>query len=672
MTAHKSTNNKGSQNSALLSFTDNPNLLLTAFAKLPMCITIWSSDNSNIYSNEEALKFFELESKSVFPGVLKLSPEKQPNGKLSVDCFTDFLDEARKHGKAQSNWLHISAKGTELPAEVILEKFIPHDDDEELIIAFTKDLRPQFARNNVYDADYEFFFDEVSDKVLFNAVAELSAEWFWTFNIRSATIQFFGKGREILALSTEKYPFPDGILEAGMVHEEDIETFLEFAKSAKEGISKPWDVRFIQPNGTTRYYRIVYKNFFSKQGDPLYAIGKTYDIHDQKSYEMLSQTDQLTGCYNKVTTETLSKNAINAYPNNSHALFIIDVDNFKAINDNLGHHFGDLVLTEISKELRTHFRDGDIIGRIGGDEFVVFLKNVSNVEVVKKKAAAIAKTFQNTYSGDNYDYKISGSIGIALYPNHSTNFEDLYKCADKALYQSKKRGKDCYTVYETDFVHSSMKDLTIVENANRAGSSFVDSELVNTIFDSIYDSKTTHSSLDAVLSIIGNRLNIDRAYIFVTDSDDEDTYNITNEWHSSRVDARIEKIRIIKRDTLKEIFDLLDEKETIYFNGAKEFKHQATRTFIENQGSKSNLILQAQNQSSLKLGLALADCTKERVWTEKEVNTMRYAVKLISIFKLSEKAQKIRLSEKEAMNALSQEEVDALQTLMLKGVISSS
>ncbi len=651
---------------------EDAEVIFNTFDLLPMCTTIWNHKNEIIFFNKEAITLFGLKSKENFPkNFYELSPEMQPDNRLSVEAGADYCEQAKKDGAVKFHWLHKTLDGKEIPTEVTLALLNPEDKENSLLAGFTTDLRPQFAGNNEAAIEESFFFDQISDKILFNTVAELAAEWFWTCNVRTSTIQFFGKGREILALSSEKYAFPEDIVASGMVHEEDVETFLAFAKSAKEGISRPCDVRFIQPNGTTRYYRIVYKNFFSKQGDPLYVIGKTYDIHDQKSYEMLSQTDQLTNCFNKVTTETLSKKAINDFPNNNHALFIIDVDNFKAINDNLGHHFGDIVLTDISNKLRSHFRDGDIIGRIGGDEFVVFLKNIRDINIIKSKAESIAKTFQNTYSGDNYDYKISGSIGIALYPTHSTNFEELYKCADKALYQSKKRGKDCFTFYETDFVHSSIKDLTIVENANRAGSSFVDSELVNAIFDSIYDSKTIHTSIDGVLAIIGTKLNVDRAHVFVTDSDDEGVYHITNEWHSSRVKSRLDKIRIIKREALGEIFDLLDEKETIYFNGVDDFKSQTTKDFILNQGAKSNLILQAQNQSTLKLGLALADCTKERVWTEKEVNTMRYAVKLISIFKLSEKAQKIRMSEKEAMNKLTQEEVDALQTLMLKGVISS-
>ncbi len=649
----------------------NAQIMLATLEALPLCATILNSKNEVVFCNKQVISLFGIESKEEYRKVFyELSPEKQPDGQASKEAALAYINKAREEGSVRFNWLHRNTKNEEIPTEVTIERLTElNTDGEPLVIAFTRDLSAQFVENAENDFADDFFFAQVSDKILFNTVAELAAEWFWVVDIKKHTVQFFGKGREILNLSTEKYPFPEGIVDSGMVFEEDIPHFINFSNAAKSGDMQAWDIRFILPDTSVRYYRIVYKNIFSKNNEPLFAIGKTYDIHDQKSFELLSQTDQLTNCYNKITTENLSKQAITRFPNNSHALFIVDVDNFKAINDNLGHHFGDMVLLEISEKLRSHFRDGDIIGRIGGDEFVVFLKNVENIEVIKQKAASIAKSFQNTYSGDNCDYKISGSIGIALYSKDSTNYEDLYKCADKALYQSKQRGKDCYTFYSEDFANSSIKDLTLVENANRAGSSFVDSDLVNTIFDSIYDSKTIHTSLDAVLGIIGNKLKIDKAYIYVSDGQD-DVYNLTNTWYSSRIEAPAEKLKFVKRKQLAELFDLVDEKETIYFNGAKDFTDKETISFIEKQDSKSTLILQAQNHTTMKLGLVLADCTNERKWTEKEVNTMRYIIKLISIFKISEKSYKIRMNTQEAMQKLSQEGVDALQTLILEGIIS--
>jgi diguanylate cyclase (GGDEF)-like protein len=127
---------------------------------------------------------------------------------------------------------------------------------------------------------------------------------------------------------------------------------------------------------------------------------------------------------------------------------IIDIDNFKDVNDSHGHLFGDSVLTEISGKLRDMFRSSDILGRFGGDEFIVFLKNMSDKEMIAEKARMVCDIFRDTYTGKNKDYKISGSVGVSLYPNHGKTFSDLFHKADSALYDAKCRGKDCYVIYD--------------------------------------------------------------------------------------------------------------------------------------------------------------------------------------------------------------------------------
>lgn len=161
-------------------------------------------------------------------------------------------------------------------------------------------------------------------------------------------------------------------------------------------------------------------------------------------------------------TETLNKNAFyehcqiiinNHSSTEAYAFLMLDLDNFKGVNDTLGHIYGDKVLSGVGTILRKNFpMNKNVVGRLGGDEFAVFISvpsNVSNVrEYVENKCKSICGDFNNNYSGTNKDYKISASIGIALYPNHGKNFEELYHLADIALYHSKHKGKDTYTFYD--------------------------------------------------------------------------------------------------------------------------------------------------------------------------------------------------------------------------------
>ena len=166
-----------------------------------------------------------------------------------------------------------------------------------------------------------------------------------------------------------------------------------------------------------------------------------------------AKNDLLTGILNKRSFEEYTENCVtSSLPTEHHALILLDLDNFKGVNDTLGHAYGDQVLTNVGAILRSIFTPNDYIGRIGGDEFCVCLntppmddENYKNLVI--RKCNELCEAFRNNYTGDDGSYKISGSIGIAMFPECGTTFKELYAASDKALYASKKRGKDTYTFY---------------------------------------------------------------------------------------------------------------------------------------------------------------------------------------------------------------------------------
>ena len=199
------------------------------------------------------------------------------------------------------------------------------------------------------------------------------------------------------------------------------------------------------------------------------ALAYVKDIDKQKNEEirlkLKAERDTLTGLYNKGTTEKLINDFLNSEEASlgMHAFLIVDIDNFKSVNDNLGHVFGDKVLFEVSKNLKPIFRKDDIVGRIGGDEFIVFLKNIQSFENIKKKAEKICDIFRNSYTENKKTYKISGTVGISFVPEHGTVFEELYKKADIALYYAKSKGKDKYALYN-DCIYQNELENNISDN----------------------------------------------------------------------------------------------------------------------------------------------------------------------------------------------------------------
>ncbi len=177
------------------------------------------------------------------------------------------------------------------------------------------------------------------------------------------------------------------------------------------------------------------------------------EIHDEKEEELelrlKAETDPLTGAYNRnAFTEKINKYLTGGRKG---ALYMFDLDNFKGINDNMGHSAGDAVLQEVCSKTSKLFRNRDIVGRIGGDEFVVFLEGTVEKDVIEEKAQALCKTINKKYYAENQEtIEISASVGISIAPKDGMDFETLFNAADLAMYKSKDIGKNAYTFYSTD------------------------------------------------------------------------------------------------------------------------------------------------------------------------------------------------------------------------------
>jgi diguanylate cyclase (GGDEF)-like protein/PAS domain S-box-containing protein len=160
-----------------------------------------------------------------------------------------------------------------------------------------------------------------------------------------------------------------------------------------------------------------------------------------------SERDSLTSLLNRAATEE----AVDFYlgkgtPESHYAMMVLDIDNFKAINDTYGHLQGDEILIGISEILQKYTRKCDVVGRFGGDEFIVFLTDTPNDEVVINKINEFATEIRGLSGKFNFNLPISVSFGVTLTPNENNSFEDMFHQADKALYMAKRNGKDRYAI----------------------------------------------------------------------------------------------------------------------------------------------------------------------------------------------------------------------------------
>ena len=160
-----------------------------------------------------------------------------------------------------------------------------------------------------------------------------------------------------------------------------------------------------------------------------------------------ADTDQLTGLNNKIATERKIQEYIEQNPDSQCLFFLFDIDNFKKINDTLGHAFGDEVLRSLGHQLSNEFRVTDIIGRTGGDEFILFLKNIKSDEILEKEAQRLVNFFHSFQAGEYVKYSATSSIGATVFPRDAKDYYGLYTAADSALYEAKRQGKNRMVFY---------------------------------------------------------------------------------------------------------------------------------------------------------------------------------------------------------------------------------
>ena len=178
-------------------------------------------------------------------------------------------------------------------------------------------------------------------------------------------------------------------------------------------------------------------------------------ISAKKNEKMLrrqAETDPLTGLANRAFAEKLIGSILQSESEAAkRALLILDIDNFKRVNDTLGHQQGDSILKSIADVLRKSFREADVVGRLGGDEFFVLMQGVQGKANVETKAKEICGAVVKVCSANGSECRVSTSIGIALSPEHGNSFTQLYAHADAALYHVKSNGRNGYMIYSGEY-----------------------------------------------------------------------------------------------------------------------------------------------------------------------------------------------------------------------------
>lgn len=306
----------------------------------------------------------------------------------------------------------------------------------ELTVAVEQQHRDAFqkATEQLYENIYEF------DVTHNRAASEATVAYFESLGAPKGTP--FDECLQIVAEKQIKEEYRKGY----------IDTFsTEHVLAAfEQGIENLRYDFMITADGTSYYWmRITAQIFYWKEDGSVRMLTYRQNIDEEKRREQYlfdqMQKDSLTGILNKAATQERIQAMLARSPEGSFAFLIIDVDHFKQVNDRMGHAAGDTVLIEFARMVKGEFQE-DVVGRIGGDEFVVFLP-VADWEMAQNRAGELSAALRRQIDTEAGPCAVTASIGVAVAPQAGRDFETLYKNADLALYQTKRNGKDGYTLY---------------------------------------------------------------------------------------------------------------------------------------------------------------------------------------------------------------------------------
>lgn len=376
----------------------------------------------------------------------------------------------------------------------------------------------------------------------------------------------------------------------GDIHEEEREAYRNMICIASEReVSGSIDYRMnVAPEGRTpvyTWYRTVYRSIQGANGKILRIIGRSYDISsDRRIQERLTEEvrlDPLTRLLNKVETGEEVRRYISAAPAGTHVLFLIDIDNFKRINDTFGHTVGDMVIADIAQMIKERFRSSDIVGRVGGDEFLVFMKNTTLEDAVEK-AHQLCSSGDKQLVGDDTVISVTMSVGLAVYGVDGDDYAELFEMADRAMYQIKKSGKSNYS-FAGDGEHGGFdgdrKERLIEADFERRQEA--DKEFLNVAFSLLSHARDINGSLNVLLEQIGKKYHMDMVAVFEHGQDGKRP-TLTNYWSSSGLLADKKEL---KRAVMEFGDAAVGELEILGAAGT-----ESGRVVLEDRGSGENNI----------------------------------------------------------------------------------
>lgn len=421
------------------------------------------------------------------------------------------------------------------------------------------------------------------------------------------------------------------------------------------------DYRLQDRHGVWRWVRCTMYLFSDPVSKDIcsFSYVEKIDVEKKRELDLIyrSQYDMLSGFYNKQTLKEKVDEYLESFDGRDgrHAFFIVDIDYFKAINDNFGHSFGDVVISEVAVKIRSVFREFDIFGRIGGDEFVVFMKNAPDESLVRKKAQKICDMLRESYSRQGVEHVISASVGIAYYSLHGNNYYELYNNSDAALYEAKDSGRDRFVIYNEQSTKEVTRKVKPIETIYMSRGRRFEDNVSGYVFRILYDAPDYKQAINSVLELLGKHYNVGRTYIFEESADGKYMSN-TFEWCNKGIEPQIDKLQHLSYEELGSYKTQFNEEGFFYLEDVDKVENDELRVLLQSQGIKSMLQIAWTKNHKFVGFIGFDDCEHSLALTPDQLWDYRNVASMLGIFvmemRVTERQEELRNRSLSLFNSL--------------------